>query len=226
MTLRILCPVHKEDTPSCVLYDNGWHCFGCGAHGTLDQLGVAAPPPKLTEDLPKRIKEIEAMPRVLIRGLSLPSDGVGYYIKWPDNKYYKKRLKAGGANKYLCPAGHVKPLLIASPASVSSPLFIVEGELNALSLALIAPGAVVSPGGASEFCSQKYLQEYKKYSTIFIIADNDRAGYEAVVKLKGMLLRHTPKVHAHLMEQDFNDILVERGLAGVIDEYEKITRRG
>ena len=30
------CPIHKERTPSCVLYDDGhYHCFGCGAHGDV-----------------------------------------------------------------------------------------------------------------------------------------------------------------------------------------------
>ncbi len=29
------CPLHKEDTPSFVIFeDNSWHCFGCGKHGT------------------------------------------------------------------------------------------------------------------------------------------------------------------------------------------------
>ena len=27
------CPFHGEKTPSFYVYDNGYHCFGCGAHG-------------------------------------------------------------------------------------------------------------------------------------------------------------------------------------------------
>jgi DNA primase len=27
------CPFHAEKTPSFVVYDDGYHCFGCGAHG-------------------------------------------------------------------------------------------------------------------------------------------------------------------------------------------------
>lgn len=30
-----LCPFHKEKTPSFHVYDDHYHCFGCGAHGTL-----------------------------------------------------------------------------------------------------------------------------------------------------------------------------------------------
>ena len=27
------CPFHNEKTPSFYVYDNGYHCFGCGQHG-------------------------------------------------------------------------------------------------------------------------------------------------------------------------------------------------
>jgi hypothetical protein len=34
---KILCPFHAEKTPSCQLYSDGhYHCFGCGAHGWID----------------------------------------------------------------------------------------------------------------------------------------------------------------------------------------------
>ncbi len=30
-----LCPFHKEKTPSFHVYDDHFHCFGCGAHGSV-----------------------------------------------------------------------------------------------------------------------------------------------------------------------------------------------
>ncbi|HET6306756.1 MAG TPA: CHC2 zinc finger domain-containing protein, partial [Rhodopila sp.] len=28
------CPFHGEKTPSFYVYEDGYHCFGCGAHGS------------------------------------------------------------------------------------------------------------------------------------------------------------------------------------------------
>lgn len=34
--ILLLCPFHKERTPSLILFENSWifHCFGCGNEGT------------------------------------------------------------------------------------------------------------------------------------------------------------------------------------------------
>lgn len=44
--LKILCPVHEEKTPSCILTDGGkhakkWHCYGCGGGGDVVDLYAA-----------------------------------------------------------------------------------------------------------------------------------------------------------------------------------------
>jgi putative DNA primase/helicase len=30
---KTLCPFHSDSSPSCHIYDNGFHCYACGAHG-------------------------------------------------------------------------------------------------------------------------------------------------------------------------------------------------
>jgi DNA polymerase I-like protein with 3'-5' exonuclease and polymerase domains len=35
---KINCPFHDDDTPSLHIYDDHYHCFGCGAHGDLIDL--------------------------------------------------------------------------------------------------------------------------------------------------------------------------------------------
>lgn len=31
---KVLCPFHDEKTPSCVITEERFHCFGCGESGT------------------------------------------------------------------------------------------------------------------------------------------------------------------------------------------------
>ena len=31
----VLCPFHKEKSPSCYLYSDHYHCYGCGEHGDV-----------------------------------------------------------------------------------------------------------------------------------------------------------------------------------------------
>ena len=51
---NICCPFHNEKTPSMKLYDDHYHCFGCGAHG--DVIDFVA---KLTDTSPmEAAKEI------------------------------------------------------------------------------------------------------------------------------------------------------------------------
>jgi len=41
---HVLCPLHEERTPSCLVFaepERGWHCFGCGAGGRVYDLASA-----------------------------------------------------------------------------------------------------------------------------------------------------------------------------------------
>jgi DNA primase len=113
------------------------------------------------------------------------------------------------------------PLLEASVAGRKA-LAIVEGEINALSLAACYPPFdVVSPGGAATFAAKKYLNFYKQYDKIIIIADADSAGLKAAIELKTEALKWTPKVSVVLMEHDCNDILQSGGISKLRLEMEK-----
>lgn len=56
--VKIRCPFHSEDTPSCTLFPaGGYHCFGCGANGnSLDfVIRVGAKFNEAVEELSKYI---------------------------------------------------------------------------------------------------------------------------------------------------------------------------
>lgn len=218
MSYKILCPFHEEMTPSCVVYDTHYYCFSCNARGPLSAIGKKVKAVKADtnppSDIAADIRRIKALPKDRIRGLDLHCDNNGYYVLWPNDAYYKYRTTQG-QSKYLSPRGHKKPPYWANRAS-NRTLAIVEGELNAISLALAdLPIDVVSPGSATDF--ENYLPE-QGYNDYIIVVDSDAAGVQAAIKSKSKLLAFTPNVSVILMSgQDVNDILVETG--GTYEEF-------
>ena len=221
---RILCPFHKESTPSLVVYEDGYRCYGCGRSGPLKDLGkldfVPAPKPP-PEDIKAALARIAQLPLVSIRGLRLPADSTGYYITWPSGDYYKMRRFIGdGGNKYFNPRGHKKPLFVPYETNLSA-LAVVEGELNALSFAAVKPPfSVCSPGSATDF-SDKWLSHelFRKHKRFLLVLDKDKPGIEAAKRMREALLKRTPYVMVHLMERDANELLQAGELQ---DEVEKM----
>jgi DNA primase len=221
MSRRILCPKHKEETPSCVLYPNGkFHCYGCGAHGLIKEIGEVdydqiEARPKYVENVAASVDRIRKLPRGDWRGLHLHHDADSFYILWPDLDYYKRRLLAAtSGDKYRCPAGVRKPLFHLHARRPSPACVVVEGELNALSVwECIQDYDVICPGGCGDIQSapQKHAQVFKAYERIEVYTDEDAAGAAAAIRFKAGLLPLVPTINIHLLKRDFNDELQEEG---------------
>jgi hypothetical protein len=234
LTKKYLCPKHLEKTPSAVAYANGYYCFGCGAKGDLSELGLPAGERieiTYVEDIASTLAYIATLPRKEIRGFSLPYTPRGYYLVWPTQDYYKLRIEGADAgNKYRGPSGHKKPPFVPgasssgygegeasnAPRRKSDVLCLVEGEFNALSLAALEPSLdIVSPGGAGDFYSatgRKHFPEYAAYPRVDIVTDADAAGAQAAIETKAALITlGAQDVRIHLVEKDFNEILVQDG---------------
>ena len=216
---RVFCPKHKEKTPSLVIYDDHAYCYGGCGRILLSELGIEGEsyetvrrePP---EDIGASISRIATLPKIWHRGLEFPADDSYFYIVWSDSSYYKRRLLVGGGGaKYLCPRGVKKPLFVARETKGQTRLVIVEGELNALSLASV-PGNydIVSPGGCGDFKTERYLSYYLTgYDKYVIVVDKDAAGLSAAIATKALLLKHSPYIDVRFMDEDYNDVLVNQG---------------
>lgn len=218
MRQRILCPNHKESTPSFVIYPNGWgHCYGCGFRKKVtDGIEEGSKQEEYKEDLEEACAYISSLPSQAHRGLLFRTDNQGFYIVWPNGDlYYKKRitLQDHPGGKYRCPIGHRKPLFRARCGEKS--LYIVEGEINALSLSLATNSAVVSPGGVGDFLREDYLTYYTGYENIEILVDADPPGVKAAIGLKARLVQHTPDVLIKLMKEDCNELLQRGGVSAI-----------
>lgn len=234
--MKINCPYHDDKTASMHLYADHAHCFGCGKHVTLATLeeehsvvsstwvgkpGSSYYPFKAKhgrqENVAKSLERINTLPRKLIRGFELPYDDKGYYIVYPNSNYYVLRLWEGdNTNKYRSPLGHRKSLFTPSLSKWCDDLIVVEGQINALTAALCVPGVnIVSAGACTDLNRGDFVKYYLQFSKICIIVDKDAAGVSAGVELKKQLVNAGKRVVLFPMEQDINDVYVNKGEAGV-----------
>lgn len=217
---KILCEFHREQTPSMAVYEDGsYFCFGCGAHGkpgTKRSVPIEQRKEKYVEPIEETITYIRGLPTKTIRGLSLPYDSKYYYIVWPIGLYYTARSWENDGPRYKHPIGHKQiPFVIRRQGSKR--LFIVEGQLNALSIAeVISDVDIVSPGSAGELA--KWSNNYLGYSEYTIIVDKDQPGIKAGLALREQLIKHCPAVLLKAMEMDANDMLVKRGKDVLLNE--------
>lgn len=233
--MKIVCPHHKqgqERTPSLHLYpDGGEFCYACGHYkrgtGKFNAKEETEETEASREALRETIQGITGLPTKGIRGFNLPFNSAGYYIVWPSNDYYKFRFQGdpGLAGKYKNPPGIKKPLL-AYIQRKTDLLWIVEGEINAMSLREVELNDdIVSPGPVTDFCRNSYLTQYEGYDKVVIVVDKDAPGAKAAIKLKAKLVQHTPEVHIELLERDLNQILCDDGREGLRKTYMELRTR-
>lgn len=216
MKIHCVNPNHKDTNPSMQVYEDWCHCFVCDYRIPTEEVlngeqirFIKKEPENLTETL----EYIRQLPILRIRGLYFPHSYRGYYIVWPDNSFYKLRLKEG-TTRYVGPRGH-KPGVFKYPGN-DSILVLIEGEINCISLKESIPeniATLASPGSATEFT--RYTSFCLRYSKIYIIVDKDIPGVVNGLKLKEELIKNKKWVKLIATEKDINQILQEEGKEGV-----------
>lgn len=238
MKKRVRCPFHNEKTPSLVRRREDWYCYGsCAKAYSIEEVakkGISEEyeedEDREREDLVETFRYIKTLPTREIRGLRFPADSRGYYICWPDDSYYKYRLfNPGKGSKYIGPVGYRPPLFWAKKGSLST-LAIVEGEINALTVAKAQESwSVVSPGSATCFSSRNlstYLTEFKKYNRVIVVLDDDPAGLKGFIEAKSLFLYKLPFVdYVMVPKPDLNERLCDGGIQKV-QEVLQGTNRG
>lgn len=227
--IHCLNPNHEDRFPSMEVYPDGHgFCFAC--HYYVADAGKPSVQGNDTyvENVSESVKHIKTLPLRAARGLSFHHDPDGFYILWPGDEYYKYRREgAEESGRYLSPVGVKKPLFWANRLSRGT-LFIVEGEINALSLAKCFPEySVCSPGPVSDFVSKRaisdYLPQYLKYEKILVIGDHDDPGVKASTLLMLELQGRGKDASVVWMRTDANDLLQqENGESLVRQEVEQL----
>lgn len=226
--MKVLCPKHEDTVPSCEVYKDGGYCFVCRERVTLEELKIESsqiPKERYIEDLEESRSYIETLPKERIRGFLFPCDSKGFYILWPGSEYYKLR-RFDDSPRYRNPAGHSPPLFWGAKGKGRT-LYIVEGEINAMSIAAsLVDSDICSPGGVSEFGMSKkteaFLTEYAKYDKVVIVVDKDAPGVLAAIELKSSLLKRVSDVGVVLMERDANEIYCNEGPEAVREALRQV----
>ena len=150
---------------------------------------------------PKAPEAVPLTPRLII-----PTSKESYVARVTDNDLVDK--------KYWKPkVGRVHFINIkAIKSPLDTPVFVTEGELNALSI-ITAGGVAVATGSASNTrLFVNYIKEHNIKAYFVIAMDNDKAGIDAAERLrKGFAeanIRYE-QINLYGEENDANDILVK-----------------
>ncbi len=221
--MKINCPAHEDKTPSLHCYEDYAWCFVCGYRCKTEEVLNAEEIEKLKkekpekEDIEETIKYIETVPKMRVRGLSLPASTSGFYVVWPDKNYFIKRL-FGNDTRYLYPIGH-KPIPYKIERS-KEVLVVVEGVVNLLSLDYAFGDSRISlfsPGSAGSL--EGYIDYYCQYRHIVLVVDRDPTGIACGDPLKKELLKRKKRVTLIAVEPDFNETLQQGGPEAVKQQF-------
>lgn len=128
--------------------------------------------------------------------------------------FYIGRKDYPAANRYHIEAGSRKPFPFNQHALLKSskkPLFVVEGEINAMSLEEIGFPAVGIGSGTGWRLFNSFVTEHKTMRPVIIMLDNDEAGTAAQQELiKGLpeYIKYYSAVFP-FADKDINDVLQE-----------------
>lgn len=218
MKINCLNPSHKDATPSMHVYPDMCYCFVCGftckSEDVINEEELKKIKPKEKENIKEKILYIQSLPVSHVRGLQLHIEQDGsYYVVWPDQSFYKKRVKTEMGSRYVGPRGHRPPLFRCKQEGSSKEILVItEGELNTLSLelSLCEPRiAMVSPGSANELMT--HTDYYLQFNRIIVVVDKDIPGVYNGDKLKKTLLERGKSVDLIALQTDFNDLLQQGG---------------
>jgi hypothetical protein len=208
------------------LYEETAYCFSCNftvpIEEVLNEEEIKKIKKKEPENIETAISYIKTLPIKRIRGLDLPFDESGYYVKWPDDSYYLLR-RFDDRPRYVGPRGRKPSLFRCRPEPTGKEVIIVvEGSINALSLDLAVDDShihIVSPGSAGNLAS--YIDYYSRFDIVYIVVDYDKPGIDNGSELRKQLLTRKKRCRLIAVHEDFNDLLQRGGPELVKREFMK-----
>lgn len=174
-----ICPFHNDRKPSLSLnHENGlWYCHaGCGG-GTVQELAkrIGVDPPYIKPGTPLVVYDYKDEKGRLLYQV----------VRYPDKRFRQRRPDGKGDWKRNIKG--VRRVLYRLPELINSSgdVFIVEGEKDVETLMAQGLTATTNPGGAGKW--KEEYNEYLKGRTVYILPDNDEAGWKHASRIRTSL---------------------------------------
>lgn len=228
-SFQVKCKSHKDDKASLTITEEDnkilMHCHaGCSLNQILSSIGLQE------KDLFNNVQE---KPRVVAEYIYTDENNKPLYkvMRFEPKNFVQAKYDNGNWIFKMTGVNYVPYNL---PNVIKSNIvYFVEGEKDANNLNSLGLVATTTAGGAASF--KKRALEYVKWlksKTVYIIPDNDKAGYKYAEDIKDALLKNATKdvkilklnkILPELKEkQDISDVLKEYGPQDTLKILEKL----
>lgn len=177
---KVLCFLHAEATASLHLYENGWHCFGCGEHGDAVDLVAKYLNISTVEAVSWLKQEFNVQEQVSGYG-TLEREHI-----YPGGQVKKNMYRRADGSKYACwfhmEGGIWKkgrgnaPHSLYIAGQLAGAVFVAEGEKDCENLHKLGYNAASGEDGAGKGKWRPEYTEQLKGLSVVIFQDNDQPG--------------------------------------------------
>ena len=215
---QMYCEGHKDDKPSLVITEEDnkilMHCFaGCSNEQILNAVGLTE------KDLFNNIKE---KPKVVAEYIYRKEDGTPVFkvLRYEPKSFVQAKYDNGN---WVFKMNDAEYVLYNLPEVIKSDeVYFVEGEKDADNLNKLGLVATTSVGGAAGYRKRSSIYvNFLKDKTIYIIPDNDKAGYSYAEDVKKSLEGIAKNIKILKLIDEVKDLKEKSDISDVIQQYGK-----
>lgn len=220
------CPAHNDKRASLSIKESNekilTHCFaGCKTEDIVKRMGLT-----MKDLFREKYENKEKNKRLKIEAeyiyVSENGDKLYKVIRYNPKRFIQARFN-NNSNNWDFNMNGVQYVLYNLPNVIKTEtIYFVEGEKDADNLNKLGLVATTTVGGASSF--NKHALEYTKYlkdKTVYIIPDNDKAGYKYADDIKKALDGFAKTVKILKIKNEIRDLKEKADISDVLKKYGK-----
>ena len=215
---QVMCPSHNDSKASLTITEEDnkilMHCHaGCDTLNILNAVGLTE------KDLFNNIKE---KPKVVAEYIYRKEDGTPVFkvLRYEPKSFVQAKYDNGN---WVFKMNDAEYVLYNLPEVIKSDeVYFVEGEKDADNLNKLGLVATTSVGGAAGYKKRSSIYvNFLKDKTIYIIPDNDKAGYSYAEDVKKSLEGIAKNIKILKLIDEVKDLKEKSDISDVIQQYGK-----